>query len=541
MAQASATLAPDATQSAAFDMLSVLDRVDEVWEQFRQKSREYDSANYVVEQLNLVYQALLQARVQGLKRVATELQDDFAHFYAALHPDEGCENITLWVPEDRRASVGLRVAFHSRNSMHPLNYFSEGHLDSLGLCIFLAFIRRFNGDFRLMVLDDIWTAVDAGHRLKVAQLLAREFGDYQMIVTTHDRLWSEQLNTVLPNSKVIHLRPWNLELGTCCLQTEPSDWDYYRQQVSNGRVQDAIAGVGRNLEKFLYQMRGNLGVAVPATPNDVYTIGDLYGPFFKWIGDHRPIVRKDWQGFDDDVQTMREQLDAVWRLRNWSGAHFNEWAHVSTQEAFDFLDAVQRFVEAFSCPVCGALVIHDRAHEALICPSCKVVPWVPVTDQYKSDWRGDAERMLSTRNPKVLKRVGPMVNSVLQRFLTDMAHRLPVHLETGDGGTDLAARYGPLLTWAKQHPRDGVTHWMDAVCGMESALAAYWPAIHAIPDDRKPGLVNAVGAFTDLFACPTCMGLLSFDADRRRYFCATCEQQGTAPQKMSAFWPIGRH
>ena len=46
-----------------------------------------------------------------------------------------------------------------------------------------------------IVMDDVLTTVDAGHRLFVARLLAREFPDYQFVITTHDKLWAKELET----------------------------------------------------------------------------------------------------------------------------------------------------------------------------------------------------------------------------------------------------------------------------------------------------------------------------------------------------------
>lgn len=539
-----ADLAPDETQRTAFEVLSVLTRVEDPWRSYRSASRSYRVTGFTVSQVETVYEHIVQARIRGLKRIASALEDDFAYLYGQLHPDEGCGRVELSVQEDRRASVGLRAGFHDRDPVHPLNYFSEGHLDSLGLCIFLAFIRRFNGDFHLMVLDDIWTAVDAGHRLRVARLLADEFADYQMIVTTHDRLWAEQLNIILPNAKVYRLKPWTLENGTCCQETPPSDWDYYWQQVDDGRLQDAIAGVGRNLEQFLYHMRSNLGIAVPAKPNEDYTIGDLYGPFFKWIKGCRPIEREDWSSFDDDVQTMQTELDTVWRLRNWSGAHFNEWAvQVSAREALAFLDAVERLVKAFSCPVCGALVVYNEDSHALMCPNCRPSPSEKPVSHYSVDWQSAAERMLDIGRRRALAGIGPMLTAALKRFLADLLSRMPEQAVDGAiTDTALVTRFAAFLAWAKQHPRQGVEQWTERIETFAGLLEAYWPEVEpqAMPDEEKPEIVRVVGDFTNLFTCPACATLLSYDLDQGGYVCGECDRQSETPDKMSAFWYTGR-
>ena len=77
----------------------------------------------------------------------------------------------------------------SQASCDPRAFLSEGHLDSLGLCLFLATVRTFNTPGTLLVLDDVLTSIDKDHRHRVAELLLEEFGDFQLVLTTHDEHW----------------------------------------------------------------------------------------------------------------------------------------------------------------------------------------------------------------------------------------------------------------------------------------------------------------------------------------------------------------
>src|SRR5690606_36531217 len=101
----------------------------------------------------------------------------------------------------------------------PRAFLSEGHLDSLGLCIFLATVKIFNAPGTLLVLDDVLTSIDRDHRHRVGELLLDEFADYQVILTTHDEHWFELLKSVTRargvqgNWKFTKVEAWSVERG----------------------------------------------------------------------------------------------------------------------------------------------------------------------------------------------------------------------------------------------------------------------------------------------------------------------------------------
>ncbi len=532
-------LTPSKSEDKQVGLLVTMTRVDEHWQRLREIRRAVRKASFVHQQVDLVYTELVEARKRGLKRLRAELERDFGRFYQQLHPGEGYGSITIPVQRDRRSSVALRTCYHNQAPAHPLNYFSEGHMDSLGLCIFLAFIKRFGEDLKLIVLDDVLTTIDGGHRLRVARLLAREFSGYQFVITTHDRLWAKELDRVLPDSKLVPLKPWSLEHGADCWDHPLSDWAYYEEQARKGRAQDAIGGAGRNLEKFLSRMRLNLALAVPAKRNDAYTIGDLYPIFWKWVNDH-PVERLDRPRFVAELEALQSELDEVWALRNWSGAHFNDWAAtVTSQEALSFVEAIRRLVAAFECPVCGSLVCYDRNVRALACPSCNPSPPPRVIYRYQTGWHETAAKLLRSGKPRVRKNAASMVQKRLMGFLHDARHRLglPVLAVPYDEYA-LEDLYGPFFEWAIAHPRADVNDWEPLLKRSKGTLDAYrrgnqWKDV---PNAEIKGFVDAVRQLTSLFECADCGQLLDYDQEEERYFCTACSEQEKISSPLSACW-----
>jgi hypothetical protein len=165
------------------------------------------------------YLTFIRVKNHEIQSIFNDLQSDLVHFYDFLHPEEGHGALSIAMDPQKRGSSELKMDFFDRREEDPRAFGSEGHLDSLGLCIFLAFARRFNGDWPLLVLDDVVASVDASHKRRVAALLFREFGDRQLLITTHDARWFNDLRGAEAESgqaartRNLVIESWTLEEG----------------------------------------------------------------------------------------------------------------------------------------------------------------------------------------------------------------------------------------------------------------------------------------------------------------------------------------
>jgi hypothetical protein len=155
--------------------------------------REIRHAARALDLASATYATFNRVKNEEIQRIFDELRADLARYYDFLHPGEGHGALAITMDPRKRGSSDLKMDFFERHEEDPRAYGSEGHLDSLGLCIFLAFVTRFNGQWPLLVLDDVVTSVDANHKRRVADLLFREFGDRQLFITTHDARWFNDL------------------------------------------------------------------------------------------------------------------------------------------------------------------------------------------------------------------------------------------------------------------------------------------------------------------------------------------------------------
>ena len=61
-----------------------------------------------------------------------------AELYTEIHPHEGLGDLTMELNPSRRASLELATTFGGQQGVPPQAYYSQSHLDTLGICIFLT-------------------------------------------------------------------------------------------------------------------------------------------------------------------------------------------------------------------------------------------------------------------------------------------------------------------------------------------------------------------------------------------------------------------
>ena len=124
-----------------------------------------------------------------LKQVASRVGE----LYEAIHPGEGLNQISLALDPDKRASLEIFSHFPAATAAPPGAYFSESHLDTLGLCIWLALAEMNDPKNTILVLDDVIASVDEPHLNHAVDLLYDLAQNFEhCIYTTHYKPWSEK-------------------------------------------------------------------------------------------------------------------------------------------------------------------------------------------------------------------------------------------------------------------------------------------------------------------------------------------------------------
>ena len=148
----------------------------------------------------------VEETVNGISGTVSEL-------YRRIHPDEPLGNASFGLKDRTRASLTLTSTFGTRDDVPPAAYYSESHLDTLGLCVYLALAKQTGN--ALVVLDDVLTSVDSQHLDRVIELINEEASNFgHVIITTHDRDWFNRLRDGQGmNAELIELHDWDLQRG----------------------------------------------------------------------------------------------------------------------------------------------------------------------------------------------------------------------------------------------------------------------------------------------------------------------------------------
>jgi len=318
-----------------------------------------------------IYTAFSDTKKSKIQEVYNTIQGDMQRFYSMLHPNEPHRNIELKVALGRRASTEMKIESFGREGEDPRALTSEGHLDSLGLCIFLAFVKKFNEGCPLVILDDVVTTIDANHRDKIAELLLREFKDYQLIITTHDSIWYEQLINsqralnVQGNFINMEITSWDVNTGPVISPYKPR-WERILGKLRNNDKTGAGNECRIYLEWLLKEICERLEVPIPFKRSGRYTVTELFDPAEKRIKNKLK---------DGDLK--KDLLDKFRHLRGTSFmgnllSHDNpEIGSLSIEEVKSFCNAVHNLHEAFLCPECGRVLQYFKDSKIVRCPNLR--------------------------------------------------------------------------------------------------------------------------------------------------------------------------
>jgi len=242
--------------------------------------------------------------------------------------------IQIYIAEKSDVSIEFVVELDNGKKLSPEKLFSEANRDLLALLIFFEFIyiQSGSGQEKVLVMDDIFQSVDATIRFRLMQFLVEKFKEWQLFITTHDRLWKEQLTQLFRS----HGKPLiQYEIMHNKFQSSPqligsnnAFDDKVHSAIETGSVSDICAAAGYLLEYMSDELSIILRLSVQRKRGDKYTIGDLWPGVFKAI---KKTAAKD----------IYTDLNDLIFLRNIAGCHYNEWSlSLSRSEAVDFANAV---------------------------------------------------------------------------------------------------------------------------------------------------------------------------------------------------------
>lgn len=305
-----------------------------------------------------------------------------------MHGEDESEFKAKIVPQ--KSGLDFKVDFYGKGIHPPHAMHSEGHQDTMGICLYLALAESITeGLIDLIILDDVMMSVDNGHRRKICKLLANSFKGRQFFITTHDKTWARQLRSegVVTNKGMIELFNWTLESGPT-VGVGFDIWDKIEDDLIRNDVSAAAAKLRHGSEEFFRLVCDSLQAPVKFKESGQYELGDLLpaalGSYNKLLKKAKSAARS-WENFDElsRLEEIENNSKEVFNRRNgeqWAinaNVHYNEWADFDLNDFEPVVEAFQDLFRVFQCENCEGMIhvsMRGNNAEAVRC-NCGSFNW----------------------------------------------------------------------------------------------------------------------------------------------------------------------
>lgn len=347
-------------QDAAREWLTLAQERLEVW---RDATRKQEAAKDLSQRTRQIYDLYASTSDQVLTGIYSDVEKDFTALYRFANRDDEDEFNAKLVPS--MGKLGFDVDFYGRGFFPPGAYHSEGHQDSMGVCLYLALMRHLLGArFTFAVLDDVLMSVDSGHRREVCALLKTEFPHTQFIMTTHDPIWLRHMKTerLIGGRSAVQFRNWTVDLGP--VQWDQRDvWTEIDDYLKGNDVRAAAALLRHYLEYVSAEVCHRLRAPVEFRGDAQYQLGELLPPAIRQMRKLYACAKKaanSWNqrelvGQVAGLEAKFAELAEASKAEQWQvnvAVHFNSWDTLVKDDFMPVAAAFRELLGGFTCPDC---------------------------------------------------------------------------------------------------------------------------------------------------------------------------------------------
>ncbi len=372
-------------QSATVDAQTFLSTAQVRLDDFRQSRRSNKAAGSARATAKAAYDAYCTVQEKELNALYDAVQEDFSTYYRALNGTDEMKFMAKLKPT--AGSLEFDVNFYGRGLYPPAAYHSEGHQDGMGVCLYLALMKRlFDKKFTLSLLDDVVMSVDSGHRYEFCKLLKTHFSDTQFIITTHDRLWAEQMKSagLVTGKTSIVFFSWTIDGGPL-VQSNEEIWDEIDALLKVGKVDSAASALRHHLEYAMSVLADQLGARPQYRADGTYELEEMLTSVLKRTKDlwgKAAESAKSWKKDDVEQAALAKKqflssCDAAMRVEQWSvnkAVHYNAWANFGVNDFKPVVAAFKELMECFRCPICsGWIYVLPKVNPQSLRCSCETI------------------------------------------------------------------------------------------------------------------------------------------------------------------------
>ncbi|MCH6162617.1 AAA family ATPase [Streptomyces marispadix] len=312
---------------------------------------------------NLLNPVLHRDQVDLLKVALQGVGDEVTQAFTEICREHPVERIDILFGRSGPLSLDIRVGLIDGRSCFPQQIFSEAYRDLLALLFFTSVAKKAaeHGQARILILDDVLQSVDAGVRQDFVNHLLRNFQDWQLIFTVHDRLWMERLRSLFnvhEHRFVEHqIRSWHSFEGPIL---QPPGVDVLSKDLllmlNHGEPDGIVGRAGPLLENLCRELCARFGLMVPYRRDGRHMLADL------------------WSATESSLRNTRlepqiRNLAADRSLRNLAAHSDPKVLQLSMNEALHFGRAVLDLYSEIRCPNCRRWVNEGKGCGSQSCIS----------------------------------------------------------------------------------------------------------------------------------------------------------------------------
>lgn len=328
--------------------------------------REMHAKHALSDRLRMMLEVVEVERKQFVQDTIEKISQTVNALYNRIHPDEPLGKPSFGMKPNTIGSLTMRGKFGDNEDVPPVAYYSEAHLDTLGLCVYLALAKQ-SGN-ALVVLDDVLMSIDDPHLDRVIELINDEAPNFgQVIITTHSRVWFDRMRLGQGMAaELIELYGWDLQNGIQHSKA-PLAIEDLRQAVSSPRLdrQQVASRAGILLEQLLDELTLLFQCRLPRKSVAAYTLGELADGLDKKLVRLLRVEQFDLAGnllANTELFPLITAATADAWIRNQVGAHFNPCASgISDAMVRKFGENVLAFADVYLCDYCRQLPRKNKA------------------------------------------------------------------------------------------------------------------------------------------------------------------------------------
>lgn len=333
------------------------------YETIQKKEKQAVKFQGQLKKLKQLHELMEKERKAYVENELSSISGEVDSLYVKVHPNEGLGKVKFSLDPKFIGSMEFTGEFQGRPDIQPQAYYSESHLDTLGICVFLALAKKYSDENAIVVLDDVITSIDQAHMTRFMQMLHDEAASFnQMIITTHYRPWKDRYKySGGPSGEVqlIELLHWSHPRGIrhtkAKLSVEELN-EYLEEEKYDRQVVSSKAGI--LLEGLIDHIALCYGCRLPRKAVPDYTLGELVDSINKKLKGSLRIqkAQEDGKAAEITLESLLDEIASLTWIRNKVGCHFNvSGMDISDTDVKHFGALTVGLANVLICANCGEL------------------------------------------------------------------------------------------------------------------------------------------------------------------------------------------